>query len=286
MIDRNKIYSLALTLIVLVFALAGRVPSGSSDEVVYDSRPVEATSLTASIKETITVPDQPDALPPPSISAISALVTYINSNDALFSLNPNQQWPVASLTKLMAAVVATENISGESRIKVSVEAVATEGVAGSLEAGRSYARDELLRALLKVSSNDAAAALAEYTGTGEFVRQMNGRAISIGMYNTRYFDPHGLSALNQSMASDLRKLAVYIFNKHPDIFSITREKNGNSHPFAGKDNFIGGKTGFIDEASGNLVSLFNYQGRPLLIIVLGSEDRAADTEILYKHFAQ
>ena len=145
---------------------------------------------------------------------------------------------------------------------------------------------ELLRALLKVSSNDAGVAFAEHLGRENFIRLMNERAISIGMYNTRYFDTTGLSALNQSMASDLEKLVIYIFNNHPDIFSITREPEGNIHPFAKTPDFIGGKTGFIDEASGNLVSLFNYQGRPFLIIVLGSEDRAADTQALYNVYKE
>ncbi len=278
-------------LIVLISVLIGNARRGSTDEIVYnDSRPIEQTSVTASVSDTIAVtsalvaPAAPAAPEPPKLTAASALVKYMNTNDTLFSLNPNQQWPVASLTKLMTAVVAVENINPKASIKVSERAVATEGNSGNLVAGASYTLDQLLHALLKVSSNDAGEALAESIGRAQFIQLMNEKAVSVGMYNTRYFDPTGLSALNQSMASDLEKLVLFIFNQHPEIFAITREPLGNIHPFAKQENFIGGKTGFIDEASGNLISLFQYQGRPLLIVVLGSEDRAKDTQTLYDHF--
>lgn len=292
MIDRNKLYSLVLSLVVLFSALAGNARRGSSDEVVYTAT-LEATTVTASAKDTI-IPEAPRAVvvqrPAPKISAASALVKRINSTDEFFISHPNQQWPVASLTKLMTAVVALEKINATSSVKVSSEAIATEGGAGNLIAGKFYSRRELLGALLKVSSNDAGVALAEYVGTEEFVQLMNQRAISIGMYNTRYFDPTGLSALNQSMVSDLEKLVIYIFNVHPEIFAITREVGGNIHPFVNQPNFIGGKTGFIDEASGNLISLFHSpsagQTQPLLIIVLGSEDRTKDTEALYNTYTK
>ena len=113
---------------------------------------------------------------------------------------------------------------------------------------------------------------------------MNLKASELQMRSTRFFDPSGLSPLNQSTLENLEKLISYIYNRHPKIFSITSEKEGNIHPFSNQENFIGGKTGFIDEANGNLISLFNYQGRPLLIIVLGSEDRYLDTLALYNRF--
>ncbi len=293
MFDQNKVYSLVFSLVVLVSVLIGNARRGSSDEVVYTDRP-EQTSIVASaqvrqlaeIAPVVGKPAGEASLPetPPAITASSAAVLYIDNNETLFSNNPNQQWPVASLTKLMTAVIAAETINEHGSIRVSQRAVDTEGAAGNLVAGKIYSRDELLHALLKVSSNDAAEALAEYGGREEFIEMMNQKAVSLGMYNTRYFDPSGLSALNQSMASDLEKLVIYIFNHHPDIFAITREREGNIHPFAKQENFIGGKTGFIDEASGNLISLFRYQNRPLLIIVLGSDDRAKDTKLLYDRF--
>lgn len=289
MMDQTKVYGLALSLIVLVGALMGNARSGSSDDVVYVSHP-ESTTVLATAKDTIQQQApvvEPLAPEPPKIGAASAIVKYLTTNESVFTLNPYQQWPVASLTKLMTAVIAREEIGPDEKVTVSAAAVETEGGAGSLVAGRAYSREDLLRALLKVSSNDAGVALAEHIGPERFIRLMNERAVAIGMYNTRFFDPTGLSALNQSMVSDLEKLVMHISNRHPAILALTTEKEGgNIHPFVDRSNFLGGKTGFIDEASGNLISLFNHSGRPMLIIVLGSEDRAADTQALYSTYTQ
>ncbi len=282
----DKYYGLALTLIVLISTITGGAKHEGSEDTIFYSQS-EPTSLTATAKNNF--PETQTALAtvaleiPPAISAVSAVVKYLDTNEAIFSVSQNQQWPIASLTKLMTAVVAVENIPADAKIKISEKAIATEGGAGNIVAGKAYTREELLKVLLKVSSNDAAAAFSEFLGREIFLELMNQKAISLGMYNTRYFDSSGLSALNQSMASDLEKLVIYIYNRHPEILAITREPEGNIHPFAAWANFLGGKTGFIDEASGNLISLFNYRGRPLLIVVLGSEDRAKDTQVLYDY---
>ena len=116
---------------------------------------------------------------------------------------------------------------------------------------------------------------------------MNQKAFDLGMSNTRFFDPSGLSPLNLTTAEDLASLLTYIFQKHRSLLDLSQEKiEGATHPFVGEPDFIGGKTGFIDEAGGNLVSLFNYQGRAVAIIVLGSKQRAEDTKILKDWFLQ
>ncbi len=282
--SQDKINSLIFMLVVLFSVLVGGVRRGGPDEIALESR-TEKTALTAAASNAITETVAPPVAPP-AISAAAAVVKDLYNLEPIYALNPAQQWPVASITKLMTAAVAMDKMPAEERITVSQAAVATEGGAGNLIVGQSYSRDELLSVLLVVSSNDAAAALAEHHGQENFIEAMNERAVALGMYNTRFFDPTGLSPLNQSMAGDLEKLVKYIFHVRPEIFALTRQKEGNIHPFVGRENFIGGKTGFIDEASGNLISLFNHNGRPLLIIVLGSEDRAKDTELLYNVFAQ
>ncbi|MDP1719267.1 MAG: serine hydrolase [bacterium] len=221
----------------------------------------------------------------PSISAAAALVEDIDSGKILYDLHSDKQWSAASLTKLVTAVSAIESFGDDPNIKVSASAIATESAAGYLVAGRSYELAELLRAMLVFSSNDAAAAISEYFGKGAFVEMLNKKASEIGMANSRFFDPHGLTPLNLTTARDLKSLVHYIYDAHRDIFDITREKiEGATHPFAGQEDFLGGKTGFIDESAGNLISLFRYQGRPVVIIVLGSKQRAEDTQILKDWF--
>ena len=227
----------------------------------------------------------------PKISAQIFLVKFLNSNTTLKQLKSQNRWPIASLTKLMTALIAVEKIDLDSEIELSKKAVESEGTIGDFESGEIYKARDLLKAMLVLSSNDAAAALAESIGIDKFA--MDKRAAELGMEDTNFNDPTGLSYLNQSTANDLSKLVDYIYFHHPEIFDFTKEKTisilelgkgqtkilNSVNEFSGQPNFLGGKTGFIDESKGNLISLFNDSfGRgPILIIVLGSEDRFGDT---------
>lgn len=279
--NSNHLHSLLFAAAVLFSVLLGGVRQEAAQETVLEQK-TETTSLAATPKAATL--SNTLAIVSPNVSATAVLVKDLAVAEPLFSLNLQQQWPIASLTKLMTAVIVREKISADAKIKMSEKAIATEGDAGNFMVGQSYTLDVLIHALLKVSSNDAAAALAEFYGEERFVEAMNEKAKMLGMRSTRFFDPTGLSPLNQSTLVDLERLIEYIFYNHQEIFEITREKEGNIHPFAGEPDFLGGKTGFIDEASGNLISLFNHEGRQFLIIVLGSEDRAKDTRELYNRF--
>ena len=129
---------------------------------------------------------------------------------------------------------------------------------------------------------------------------MNVRAKAWGMANTHYADPSGLAVGSQSTATDLVLLAQKIYADYPDILAITRTpqatvtevSSGNKVPiknineFSGEADFIGGKTGYTDQADGNLLSLFLYNGRPVVVVVLGSDEstRFTNTEALYGWF--
>ena len=112
------------------------------------------------------------------------------------------------------------------------------------------------------------------------------------MSNTIYFNPSGLSFLNQSTPNDLAKLANYIYNDRRKIFDITKQKEmpikeisfqktrnlANINQLSGRNDFIGGKTGYLDESGRNLISLFNINNQPILTIILGAEDAYKETE--------
>ena len=117
------------------------------------------------------------------------------------------------------------------------------------------------------------------------------------MRQTGFSDPSGLSYLNQSTAGDIDKLVTYILIRHPEIFAWSRTKTirignidrANINEFAGRPDFVGGKTGFTDEASGNLVTIFSSRTGPVTIIVLGAgarEDRFIETNILFEWATQ
>ena len=228
-------------------------------------------------------------------SAPVVLAKYLWKEESLAEKNINQRWAMASLTKLMSAVVAAENLNTDGIIIIDEESWAADGTAGGFLPGENFLARDLIKAMLVVSSNDAAEALARSYGPKEFISMMRRKAEQLGMFNTYYADATGLSSLNQSTAADLEKLVRYIYSQYPDFFEISREREVeiielkskikrklvNINKLAGEDYFIGGKTGFTDEAGGNLISLFRHQNQPLLIMVFGAEDRFAETQKVY-----
>lgn len=221
-----------------------------------------------------------------TLTAKAFIVKYLDYNPTVSELNPDKRWPIASLTKLMTSVIAKEKIDSEDRVSLSEKALNTEGRAGDFKPGEIFKAYDLVKAMLVVSSNNAAVALAEFFGEQEFVNEMQRKANDLKMYNTTYLEPTGLSFVNQSTAGDLVKLVNYIEQNHPDIFLISRQKEaelielksgevrkiGTVNQFAGQPDFVGGKTGYIDEAGRNLIALFEIKGQRVLFIVLGADD--------------
>ncbi len=228
----------------------------------------------------------------PGVNAAAAAVFDIESGYALLSHNGERRWPMASVTKLLTAVVAIEKIGENSTVSVSERAVASEGFAGGLKSGERYSAGDLIKLMLAASSNDAAFALAEHYGYENFIAAMREKIVVLEMRGTFVSDPTGLSVLNQSTPPDLEKLAIYILIKHPQIFDATRRQKitvgeigsgtkktaANINLFSGRNDFLGGKTGYTDESGGNLVSLFALNGRRILFVVFGSADRFGETE--------
>lgn len=247
----------------------------------------------------------------PAIHSNIASMRYLDGNSDLFQLNINKRWPIASLTKLMTAVIVIKKGGLNRQITINKDAFKfkTNGAAGGFASGEIFTAEDLLKAMLVVSSNDAAVALAESISP-EFVKLMNQKAVELNMTETNFDDPTGLSFLNQSTVNDLTKLINYIYYNHPRILEITRQKEiiisemnsgakrglVNINRFAGQSDFIGGppkqgearpkieflggKTGYTEAADENLISFFNEKDRLVLIIVLGSKDRFGDTEKL------
>ena len=110
---------------------------------------------------------------------------------------------------------------------------------------------------------------------------MNERAKELGMPDTSYGDPTGVSMNNQSTAGDLYKLVTYISLRYPDFWKVTRNKSNNGllniNPLSGTADFIGGKTGRTPESGDNLISIYNYKGKQYMLLVFGAEDRFVET---------
>lgn len=219
----------------------------------------------------------------------SYIAVDISNNSVLLQKNADKQFSMASVTKLMNAVVSVENISMDQNITLTEKMLLPLGQTPVLYSGLKITANDLLKATIIQSSNDSAEALSYFLGKENFINLMNQKAKELGMSDTVYYDTNGLDLNNKSTASDLAKLISYIYKNHPQILEITKnndfwlpDQNGNMLKFRNGNNFyymgefVGGKTGYIPEAKQTFDSIFNVNGKSIAIAVLYSDNRMAD----------
>jgi D-alanyl-D-alanine endopeptidase (penicillin-binding protein 7) len=241
------------------------------------------------------------------VTAKSFLTLVINSNGikkVINEKNSDMVLPIASLTKLMLAVIAVENLDLQTEVIATKDYIEQEGSFNILEANKKYKLKELLVSALIASDNDSARLIASTLGTENIVGKMNSKAESLGLNSTKFSNVTGLdpknagSGVNSSTVSDLANLAYYITKKHPQIFALTTNATYN---FCDVENYckeikttnkileenkmlyniVGGKTGSTDLAQKNLILIINpVKNISLINIVLGSKDSFADTLFL------
>ncbi len=232
----------------------------------------------------------------PNLSARAYVVGDLNTGEVILAKNQDKRFPIASTSKLMTALVATEITDSEGTAQISKHALATEGKNGGLHVGEKIKTTDLIYPLLLESSNDAAEILAEHFGRESFIQKMNQEAQNLKMSETSYEDPSGLSENNQSTASDMFRLAGYLNKQKPDLLQITTKRSFNNKKhnwsnisqFLHEDGYMGGKSGFTDEAKQTVVSLFNLPlsesgNRPIAITLLQSTDRRKDVQSILKY---
>jgi len=234
----------------------------------------------------------------PRITSGAYLVADLDSGKIIKQSNIDIKYPIASLTKLMTALVSVETVNQDGNAMVSYDAINTYGKQGNLYSGQVLKVSDLLYPLLLESSNDAAEVIAESSGRNFFLANMNGKARSIGLTETSFGDPSGLSYENISTAEDLFTLVQYIYKNEPEILEITKQKNqeiddniwfSNSR-FRNDDRYYGGKNGYTDEALHTLISIFDLplgeevmldseelQDRRIAIILLKGDETEDDT---------
>lgn len=224
------------------------------------------------------------------VTAESYLVVNLSDKSVVFTKNIDRLYPIASITKLMSAVVVFENIDINQTITLTEKMLEPSGYSPSLFLGLNVSAKNLLKASLIQSTNDAVESLTYFLEKGSFLALMNGKAKELDMANTFFYDSHGLNPSNRSIAPDIVKLLTYIYENHPEILSITKDNNfwlpdptGRLLKFKNVNNFyeipesIGGKSGYLPEAKQTLASLFNVNKEPVAIILLYSSNRQTDT---------
>ncbi|MGH3037750.1 MAG: D-alanyl-D-alanine carboxypeptidase family protein, partial [Gaiellaceae bacterium] len=222
--------------------------------------------------------------------------------DVLYELNEDERVPMASITKLMTAIVTLEHVRPRDVVTVSPEAVGRGGSTVFLVPGEQLRVRDLLAAALIQSANDAAFALAAHVGDGSvqrFVGMMNARAAELGLENTHYARPDGLDTPGHySTAEDTLRLAR-VAMREPLVRKLvhTRTMRVGNRTFRNWndllwtfDGLFGVKTGHTDQAGWTEVAAARRDGTSLYAVVLGSPTRAgrnADlTELLDWGFDQ
>ncbi len=232
------------------------------------------------------------------ITARAALMYDLTNGKTLFSKNPTQHMPMASLTKIMTAVVALEHKKDDDKYLVPASALVGEDSMG-LNAGEILSLEELLYGLMLHSGNDAAEVLAaNYPGRrDEFTRAMNKKAQALGLTDTNFTNPSGLQGDgNQyTTAHDLLVMTDYALSNFP-LFKLVASSVEHTIPkttthkeyyLENETNLIstypgvkGVKTGYTPEAGYCLVSYLEFEGQHVVGILLGSENRRAEMKNL------
>lgn len=253
--------------------------------------------------------------PEVNLNAKAAYVYDVRTEVALYAKNEDTRLSLASLTKVMSALVADDLNPSGSVITINGDALKADGDSGLYRDEKWSFRDILDFSLIS-SSNDGMRAVALALGAisksnatseeiiNDFVREMNLKASELGLKNTYFWNETGLDESNikggaYGTARDMSILFEYILKNKPELLSATKEANSvfyslDKRPHTAKNTntitnkipgLIASKTGSTDTAGGNLTIIFDPElGRPIIISVLGSteEGRFQDVETLVK----
>lgn len=233
----------------------------------------------------------------PIDSSKSAIVIDSESLSVLYSKNPDERLGMASTTKIMTALVAIENSHPDDEFIIPKEAVGIEGSSVYLKEGEVLTIRELLYCLLLESGNDSAVAIALFCGKSieNFAKMMNDRADELGLENTHFVNPHGLSDDNHYTTA--RELAIITAEamKYPLFCEISATKsikvrydgveNGrhlvNHNKLLGNyDGATGGKTGYTKKDGKCLVSSAEKDGLEIIAVTLGDGSPVSTHTIL------
>lgn len=236
----------------------------------------------------------------PYISAQSSAVIDVSTGKLIYEKNANRPMLIASLTKIMTAIVALEYGDLADRVTVSLNAYGEEGSSIYLKAGQEISLEDLLYGLMLRSGNDAAVSIAEHIGGSEegFAVMMNDTARLIGMRHSHFVNPSGLDAPGHfSTAHDMAMLTAYaLMNPHfreivqtplkriafpeQNVAYLWRNKNKMLRLYPGSD---GVKTGYTKKAGRCLVSSATRNGRQIAVVTLKASSDWSDHRLLLNY---
>lgn len=233
----------------------------------------------------------------PQLSAKSALVYDITDEETIYEKNSKERLPMASLTKIMTAIVVIDHKREDDRYTVPPEALVGENTIG-LSSGEIMSLEELLYGVFMYSANDAAETLAiNSLGRNKFIKAMNDKAKALGLENTNFTNPTGLEGdgSQYTTAYDLLVLARYAVSNYPQIVKasetvehhLPETEDHYAYDLYNQLNLVttypgvkGLKDGYTPEAGLCLVTYLDYEGHKIIAVILGSENRREEMKEL------
>lgn len=234
----------------------------------------------------------------PALTAQSVLMYDLTTGKTIFEKNSRQRLPMASLTKIMTAIVSIENKRKDDNYVVKQEDLVGEDSMG-LAQGERLSFEELLYGLMMQSGNDAAEVLAEQSPLGRdgFISAMNDKASALGLSDTHFDNPTGLQGdgVQYTTAYDLLVMTRYALETYPFIaqvvstafYTIPATRTHKEYDLNNETNLLttypgvrGVKTGYTPEAGLCLVTLLDYGGHKIIGIILNSQNRRGEMKDL------
>lgn len=232
-----------------------------------------------------------EKIAPPVHTAKSVLIYDLTTEQTLYEYDAKKRLPMASLTKIMTAIVALENKKPNDSYRVSGENLVGEDSMG-LEAGETLNLQELLYGLMLPSGNDAAEVLASNypEGRAAFLQAMNNKVIALGLKDTKFSNPSGLQGdgIQYTTTYDLLVMTKYALDNFPELgkivatyeYLIPATSTHREYLLYNETNLLtsypgvkGLKTGYTPEAGMCLVTYFEYGDHKIVGIILNSENR-------------
>ncbi len=286
MFGKRPARALVLVLAVAVLAVPAVAVRGALGQATFPPpTPVPPSGIPSPYPTALETPAP--GFDPPRLRSEAAVLMDLDGGGVLFSADPRERRPIASLTKIMTALLVLERIGADEPVVAGPNATSQPGAELGLQVGEVQPASELLYALMLASANDAGVALAEHVGgtVDRFVSEMNARASELGMEDTFFFSPTGLDDRGYSTAVDVARLTATAL-EFPELRTIVETKFHNvaapSGPRRRLQNrnallwlypgTLGVKTGLTTAAGYCLAAVAEREDERYLIVLLGEPD--------------
>lgn len=279
-----------LLVILLIFLVLNKTSGKEGKELVS---PILSSEKILGVNQWLPQEILGSQINAPGVTAKAGLFIDTKNGQILYSKNPNERLPIASLVKVMTALIALERKSIDDTYLVSQSAADMEPDKMLLIAGETLTLKELLYGVFLISANDASEVLAQGS-TGdreEFIKLMNSKAVQLGMKDSYFANPSGLDEdadNSYSTAYDLAILTRYLIRHYPEVVDISKQAhiylpitdNHQDYDMYSGINLlttypgvVGFKTGYTPEAGYTLITLTRSDGHEVIGVLLGSEYR-------------